>query len=151
MYRDRDNMVLTYDQRVALLEKARAAKAAKRAGLNNINEEEPTAEPPKKSRSKSVKPRQPPGRTLELPPEPEPISDEEPEIEERIVYRPKPQKKKKIIRTIIKDHSDDEEEEEEIHETIREPPRAPRSRYQPHQSYEPPKNMHTSTTSFFNY
>jgi len=147
MYRDRDNMVLTYDQRVALLEKARAAKAAKKAGLNNINEEEPTAEPPKKSRVKKQQP--PPGRTLELPPEPEPISDEEPEIEERIVYRPKPQKKKKIIRTIIKDQSS--EEEEEIHETIREPPRAPRSRYQPHQSYEPPKNMCTSKTSFFNY
>lgn len=116
-------MVLTYEDRIKLLEKARAAKAAKRAGLTKIKEPEPEPEeaptpaPTKKSRAK----KQPqPGRTLELPKTPEPLSDEEPEVEERIVYRPKVQKKKKIIRTIIKDASEDEEEEE-IHETIEVP------------------------------
>ena len=120
-------MVLTYEQRIALLEKARAAKAAKRAGLNKMPEPEP-AEPepapavlatPKKSRAKSVKP---PARTLELPPEPTPLSDDEQEIEERIVYRPKSSRKKKIVRTIIKDHTSDEEEE--IHETVEQPPKS---------------------------
>ncbi len=122
-------MVLTYEDRIKLLEKARAAKAAKRAGLNKKSEPEPEPEPAPAPAPKPVKTRvkkQPPsGRTLELPPEPAPISDDEPEIEERIVYRPKPEKKKKkIIRTIIKDHSsDDEEEEEEIHETVEQPPK----------------------------
>jgi hypothetical protein len=122
-------MPLTYEERIKLLEKARAAKAAKRAGLTQNKEQEPAPAPaqepepapvekPKKSRSKSVKPRT---RTLELPPEPAPMSDEEPEVEERIVYRPKTQKKKKIIRTIIKDASDDDDNEEEIHETIEVP------------------------------
>ena len=118
-------MVLSYEARVALLEKARAAKAAKRAGLNQVKEEDVESAPspapkPKKSRAKSVKP---PTRTLELPKTPEPLSDEEPEVEERIVYRPKPSKKKKIIRTIIKDPSDDDEDEEEIHETVEQPPK----------------------------
>jgi len=123
-------MVMTYSDRIALLEKARAAKAAKRAGLNKKSEPEPEPEPAPAPAPKPVKTRvkkQPPsGRTLELPPEPAPISDDEPEIEERIVYRPKPEKKKKkIIRTIIKDHSsDDEEEEEEIHETVEQPPKS---------------------------
>jgi len=123
-------MVLTYEQRLALLEKARAAKAAKRAGLNKKSEPEPEPEPapapaPKPVKTRVKKQQQPLGRTLELPPEPEVLSDEEPEIEERIVYRPKPQKKKKIIRTIIKDHSsDDEEDEEEIHETVEQPPKS---------------------------
>jgi hypothetical protein len=121
-------MVLSYEARVALLEKARAAKAAKRAGLNQVRDEDaesaPTPAPVKKSRAKSVKPKQPSqGRTLELPKTPEPLSDEEPEVEERIVYRPKPSKKKKIIRTIIKDPSDDDEDEEEIHETVEQPPK----------------------------
>lgn len=124
-------MVLTYSDRIKLLEKARAAKAAKRAGLTQIKEPEPAPEPeeaptpapPKKTRSKSVKP---PTRTLELPKTPEPLSDEEPEVEERVVYRPKIAKKKKIIRTIIKDPSDDEADEEEIHETIEVPRRQPR-------------------------
>lgn len=124
-------MVLTYSDRIKLLEKARAAKAAKRAGLTQIKEPEPAPEPeeaptpapPKKTRAKSVKP---PTRTLELPKTPKPLSDEEPEIEERVVYRPKTQKKKKIIRTIIKDPSDDEADEEEIHETIEVPSRQPR-------------------------
>jgi len=120
-------MVLTYSDRIALLEKARAAKAAKRAGLNKKPEPEPEPEPapaPKPVKTR-VKKQPPSGRTLELPPEPAPISDDEPEIEERIVYRPKPEKKKKkIIRTIIKDHSsDDEEDEEEIHETVEQPPK----------------------------
>ena len=120
-------MVLTYEQRIALLEKARKAKADKRAGLNKKPEPEPDPEPepavlapPKKTRPKSVK--APKGRTLELPPEPTPLSDSEPEVEERIVYRPKAEKKKKIIRTIIKDHTSDEDEEE-IHETIKQPPK----------------------------
>jgi|GWRWMinimDraft_13_1066021.scaffolds.fasta_scaffold00011_5 hypothetical protein len=150
-------MVLTYDQRLALLEKARAAKAAKRAGLNQVKEEtEETEAAPKPVKTRAKKQQQPQGRTLEIPPEPTPMSDEEPEVEERIVYRPKVPKKKKIIRTIIRDPSSDEEEEE-IHETIKEPPREtreqkePRSRYQPHQSYEPPKNMCPSKLSFFNY
>ena len=116
-------MVLTYEDRIKLLEKARAAKAAKRAGLNKKSEPEPEPEPAPAPAPKPVKTRvkkQPPsGRTLELPPEPAPISDDEPEIEERIVYRPKPEKKKKIIRTIIKDQSS--EEEEEIHETVEQP------------------------------
>ena len=119
-------MVLNYDQRIALLEKARKAKADKRAGLNKSNptpepepEPAPVLAPPKKTRPKSVK--APKGRTLELPKTPEPLSDDEPEIEERIVYRPKSEKKKKIIRTIIKDHTSDEDEEEIVHETIKEP------------------------------
>lgn len=151
-------MVLTYEQRVALLEKARAAKAAKRAGLNQVKEPEPEPEPEeaptpaptKKTRAKSVKPRQPPqGRTLELPKTPEPLSDEEPEVEERIVYRPKTQKKKKIIRTIIKDASDDDEEEEEIHETIEVPSKNRISRAsRPHT--ELPK-ICPSKTNFFCY
>lgn len=118
-------MTLSYEDRVKLLEKARKAKADKRAGLNQVRDEddEPSPAPVKKTRSKSVKPRQPPeGRTLELPPEPAPMSDDEVEVEERIVYRPKTQKKKKIIRTIIKDPSDDEDEEE-IHETVEQPPK----------------------------
>ena len=119
-------MVLTYEDRIKLLEKARAAKAAKRAGLNKKSEPEPEPEPapapaPKPVKTRVKKQQQPLGRTLELPPEPEVLSDEEPEIEERIVYRPKPQKKKKIIRTIIKDQSS--EEEEEIHETVEQPPK----------------------------
>ena len=117
-------MVMTYSDRIALLEKARAAKAAKRAGLNKKSEPEPEPEPapaPKPVKTR-VKKQPPSGRTLELPPEPAPISDDEPEIEERIVYRPKSEKKKKIIRTIIKDHSSDEEEEE-IHETVEQPPK----------------------------
>ena len=120
-------MVLTYSDRIALLEKARKAKADKRAGLNKSNPTpEPTPEPepavlaPKKTRPKSVK--APKGRTLELPPEPTPLSDDEPEVEERVIYRPKPEKKKKIIRTIIKDHTSDEDEEE-IHETVEQPPK----------------------------
>lgn len=121
---------MTYSDRIALLEKARKAKADKRAGLNKMPEPEPEPEPepavlapPKKPRPKSVKPKQPPkGRTLELPAESAPLSDEEVEIEERVIYRPKPEKKKKIIRTIIKDHSSDDEEEE-IHETVEQPPK----------------------------
>lgn len=140
-------MPLSYEDRIKLLEKARAAKAAKRAGLTQVKEdaEKSAPEPPKKSRSKSVKPRQAPeGRTLELPPEPTPISDDEPEVEERIVYRPKTQKKKKIIRTIIKDPSDDDDEEE-IHETIEQPPKTKPVR-------EAPKpKMCPSKSSFFCY
>ena len=116
---------MTYEARVALLEKARKAKADKRAGLNQVKNEdvEPSPAPVKKTKSKSVKPKQPPeGRTLELPKTPEPLSDDEPEVEERIVYRPKSSRKKKIIRTIIKDPSDDEDEEE-IHETVEQPPK----------------------------
>ena len=150
---------LTYEDRIKLLEKARAAKAAKRAGLNQVKEQEPEPEPEpeeaptpvptKKSRSKSVKPRQPPqGRTLELPKTPEPLSDE-PEVEERIVYRPKTQKKKKIIRTIIKDASDDDEEEEEIHETIEVPPKNRISRAS-RPALELPK-ICPSKTNFFCY
>jgi len=130
-------MVLTYDQRIALLEKARKAKADKRAGLNKKPEPEPDPEPepepapvlapPKKTRPKSVK--APKGRTLELPPEPAPMSDDEVEVEERIVYRPKAEKKKKIIRTIIKDHTSDEDEDE-IHETVEQPPK-PKKKIQP--------------------
>lgn len=120
-------MVLTYEQRIALLEKARKAKADKRAGLNKPEPEpkpEPESEPVKKSRAKSrAKSVKPPTRTLELPPEPAPLSDDEPEVEERIVYRPKPERKKKIVRTIIKDHTSDEEEEE-IHETVEQPPKS---------------------------
>jgi hypothetical protein len=130
-------MVLTYDQRIALLEKARKAKADKRAGLNKKPEPEPDPEPepavlaPKKTRAKSVKAKRPPeGRTLELPPEPAPMSDSEPEVEERIVYRPKPERKKKIIRTIIKDHTSDEDEEEIVHETVEQPPK-PKKKIQP--------------------
>jgi hypothetical protein len=145
---------LTYEDRIKLLEKARAAKAAKRAGLNQVKEqepepepeEEPTPAPTKKSRAKSVKP---PSRTLELPKTPEPLSDEEPEVEERIVYRPKTQKKKKIIRTIIKDASDDDEEEEEIHETIEVPPKNRISRAS-RPSTELPK-ICPSKTNFFCY
>jgi Tfp pilus assembly protein FimV len=145
-------MPLTYEERIKLLEKARAAKAAKRAGLTQNKEQEPTpeqepesapVEKPKKSRSKSVKP---PTRTLELPPEPAPMSDEEPEIEERIVYRPKTQKKKKIIRTIIKDASDDEDNEEEVHETIEVPPKNKTSKT----TVELPKFC-PSKTNFFCY
>ena len=144
-------MPISYEQRLALLEKARAAKAAKRAGLNQVKEETEETEPaPKPVKTRAKKQQQPPGRTLEIPPEPTPMSDEEPEVEERIVYRPKVPKKKKIIRTIIRDPSSDEEEEE-IHETIKEPPKEPRSRYQQHQSYEPPKNICPSKLSFFNY
>lgn len=117
-------MPLSYEERVALLERARKAKADKRAGLTQVKEEAgQEATPPKKTRSKSVKP---PTRTLELPKTPEPLSDEEPEVEERVVYRPKTQKKKKIIRTIIKDPSDDEADEEEIHETVEVPSRQSR-------------------------
>jgi hypothetical protein len=113
-------MPLSYEDRVKLLEKARKAKADKRAGLNQVRDgdAELSPAPVKKSRAK----KQPEGRTLELPPEPAPMSDDEPEVEERIVYRPKTQKKKKIIRTIIKDPSDDEDEEE-IHETVEQPPK----------------------------
>lgn len=146
-------MVLTYSDRIKLLEKARAAKAAKRAGLTQIKEPEPEPEPEeaptpaptKKSRAK----KQPqPGRTLELPKTPEPLSDEEPEVEERIVYRPKVQKKKKIIRTIIKDASEDEEEEE-IHETIEVPSKNRISR-----ASRPPTELPKicpSKTNFFCY
>jgi len=123
-------MVLTYSDRIALLEKARKAKADKRAGLNKPAPEptpEPEPEPapvlapPKKTRAKSVK--APKGRTLELPPEPTPLSDDEPVVEERVIYRPKPERKKKIIRTIIKDHTSDEDEEEIVHETVEQPPK----------------------------
>jgi hypothetical protein len=153
-------MPLTYEERIKLLEKARAAKAAKRAGLTQNKEQEPAPAPeqesepapvekPKKSRSKPVKPRQAPeGRTLELPPEPAPMSDEEPEIEERIVYRPKTQKKKKIIRTIIKDASDDDDEEE-VHETIEVPPKNKISRANK-PAVELPK-ICPSKTNFFCY
>jgi hypothetical protein len=142
-------MPLTYEDRIKLLEKARAAKAAKKAGLNQVKEEteqeqEPTPAPVKKSRAKTVKP---PTRTLELPKTPEPLSDEEPEVEERIVYRPKAQKKKKIIRTIIKDQSDDEEEEE-IHETVEVPPKNRVSRA--NKPVEMPK-ICPSKTNFFCY
>jgi len=141
-------MPLSYEDRVKLLEKARAAKAAKRAGLNQIKEDteepEPTPTPkPRKSRAKKES-RVPEGRTLELPPEPAPISDDEPEVEERIVYRPKAQKKKKIIRTIIKDASDDEDEEE-IHETVEQPPKT-----KPVREASKPK-ICPSKSSFFCY
>ena len=139
-------MPLSYEDRIKLLEKARAAKAAKRAGLTQVKEdtEESVPEPkPRKSRAKKES-RVPEGRTLELPPEPAPMSDDEPEVEERIVYRPKAQKKKKIIRTIIKDASDDDDEEE-IHETVEQPPKTKPSR----EAFKP--KICPSKSSFFSF
>ena len=125
-------MVLTYDQRLELLKKAREAKKNKKLAKESASEsispshdpqdEEP--ETPKKSRSKSVKSRQPPkGRTLELPSEPSPLPDfidSEPEVEEQIIYKPK-SKKKKIIRRVIMEASSDEEEVEVIEERVKAP------------------------------
>ena len=126
-------MVLTYDQRLELLKKAREAKKNKKLAKESASEsispshapqdEEP--ETPKKSRSKSVKPSQPPkGRTLELPPEPTQLPefiDSEPEVEEQIIYKPKERKKKKIIRRVIMEASSDEEEVEVIEERVKAP------------------------------
>ena len=128
-------MVLTYDQRLELLKKAREAKKNKKLAKESASEsispshdlQEQNEEPetPKKSRSKSVKPSQPPkGRTLELPPEPSQLPefiDSEPEVEEQIIYKPKERRKKKIIRRVIMEASSDEEEVAVIEERVKAP------------------------------
>ena len=120
-------MVLTYDQRLELLKKAREAKKNKKLAKESLSpshdpqEQNEEPETPKKSRSKSVKP--PKGRTLELPPEPSQLPDfidSEPEVEEQIIYKPK-SKKKKIIRRVIMEASSDEEEVEVIEERVKAP------------------------------
>ena len=126
---------LTYEQRVELLKKAREAKKNKKLAksapaepLPEVEEEivfeEEEVEPPKRTRSKSVKPsKRPQPRTLNIK-EPEAMPDfidSEPEVEEQIIYKPKEKKKKKIIKRIIMEASSDEEEVEVIEEHIKAP------------------------------
>lgn len=120
-------MPLSYEERVALLAKAREAKKnkklAKQAPVAEPDEaEEPAPEPekPKKTRAKKVKEE---GRTLEIK-EPEKMPDfveSETEVEEQIIYKPKDKKKKKIIRKVIMEASSDEEEVEVIEERVKAP------------------------------
>ena len=127
---------LTYEQRVELLKKAREAKKNKKLAKSAptevaepdeeeiVFEEQEEVEPPKKTRSKSVKPsKRPEPRTLNIK-EPEAMPDfidSEPEVEEQIIYKPKEKKKKKIIKRIIMEASSDEEEVEVIEERVKAP------------------------------
>jgi hypothetical protein len=142
-------MVLTYDQRVELLKKAREAKKAKKiakdyAGSEPIDEE-PTPEPekPKKTRAKKVKEEK---RTLDMKvPDPMPdFVDSEPEVEEQIIYKPKDKKKKKIIRKVIMEQSSDDEEVEVIEERVKAPKK---EKSVP----ETPKYICPSKACFFNF
>lgn len=127
--------MLTYEQRLELLKKAREAKKLKastkkpkaepeaelEAEPEKIPEIEPEpVKPVKKSRTKSVAQSK---RTLDIK-EPEKLPDfidSEPEIEEQIIYKPKDKKKKKIIKKIIMEQSSDEEEVQVIEERVKAP------------------------------
>ena len=120
-------MVLTYDQRLELLKKAREAKKNKKLAKESLSpshapqeqNEEPETPKISRSRSKSVKPT---SRSLDIKPEPLPdFIDSEPEVEEQIIYKPKERKKKKIIRRVIMEASSDEEEVEVIEERVKAP------------------------------
>lgn len=118
--------MLTYEQRLELLKKAREAKKLK-ASKKKEYEPEPEPEPepqpepepepeyetvkPKKTRSKSVAPK---GRTLDIkePSRMPDFIDSEPEVEEQIIYKPRNKKKKKLIKKIIMENSSDSDEPE---------------------------------------
>jgi len=154
-------MVLTYDQRLELLKKAREAKKNKK--LAKVKEavdeetEEPNEEPvtaPKKTRAKKVKEAE--GRTLEIKqPEPMPdFVDSEPEVEEQIIYKPKDKKKKKIIRKVIMEASSDDEEVEVIEEVVKAPKKVREHAPERQSSVsvpETPKHISPAKASFFNF
>ncbi len=150
-------MVLTYDQRVELLKKAREAKKNKKiakdyAGSEPVDEEHMPDPIPKKTRAKKVKEAM--GRTLEIK-EPDKMPDfvdSEPEVEEQIIYKPKEKKKKKIIRRVIMEASSDEEEVEVIEERVKAPKKVGEHAPEKASSVpETPKHMCPSKSSFFNF
>jgi len=129
--------MLTYEQRLELLKKAREAKKNKKASkiapeplptepLPEVEEEivfEEEVEPTKKvkkPRAKSVT-KAKSARTLDIPAPMPDFIDSEPEVEEQIIYKPKEKKKKKIIKRIIMEASSDEEEVEVIEERVKAP------------------------------
>ena len=129
--------MLTYEQRLELLKKAREAKKNKKASKiapepqptepipevedEIVFEEEVKPEKVKKPRVKSVPKAKTSTRTLDIPAPMPDFIDSEPEIEEQIIYKPKEKKKKKIIKRIIMDASSDEEEVEVIEERVKAP------------------------------
>lgn len=151
-------MVLSYDERVELLKKARQAKADKK--LIKANEIEvvkrvlpsPEIEIPEEPKPKTPKepktPKRPPKtakakeatKTLDISkPTPMPdFVDSEPEVEEQIIYKPKEKKKKKIIRKIIMEESSDEDVEI-IEEIIKKPKQKERSERKDHAPERPIK------------
>ena len=129
--------MLTYEQRLELLKRAREAKKNKKI-LKIAPEPLPTEPIPtevgeeivfeevepkkvKKPRAKSVPKAKSSSRTLDIPAPMPDFVDSEPEVEEQIIYKPKEKKKKKIIKRIIMDASSDDEEVEVIEEHIKAP------------------------------
>jgi hypothetical protein len=128
--------MLTYEQRLELLKKAREAKKNKKASkiapepqptepipeveeTNIVFEEEVEPKKVKKTRAKSAPKSS--SRTLDIPAPMPDFVDSEPEVEEQIIYKPKEKKKKKIIKRIIMEASSDEEEVEVIEERVKAP------------------------------
>lgn len=158
-------MVLTYEQRVELLKKAREAKKnkklAKQASVAETVDEEPTPVPvvpavpavpapvPKNTRVKKVK--EADGRTLEIK-EPQLMPefvDSDPEVEEQIIYKPKEKKKKKIIRKIIMEASSEDEEVEVIEERVKAPKKV--REHAPERPSVPPEISTNTKSQFFNF
>ncbi len=150
--------MLTYEQRLELLKKARQAKKDKRAAklsneflqeTNEDNNEFSTSsvtEIPKK-KTRKPKPKPEPVRSLDIQPTPMPdFVDSEPEIEEQIIYKPKDKKKKKIIRKVIVEASSDDEEIEEVVEHVK----APKKKVREH-APERKSESETPKASFFNF
>jgi len=120
--------MLTYEQRLELLKKAREAKKNKKAskiapeptepipevGEEIVFEEEVEPKKVKKPRAKSVTKAKSSSRTLDIPAPMPDFVDSEPEVEEQIIYKPKEKKKKKIIKRIIMEASSEEEQEVEV-------------------------------------
>jgi hypothetical protein len=146
-------MVLTYEQRVELLKKAREAKKnkkmAKEASPAEAEPEpEPMPEKPKKTRAKKVKEEV---KTLDLKvPDPMPdFVESEPEVEEQIIYKPKDKKKKKIIRRVIMEASSDDEEVEIIEEVVKAPKKV--REHAPERPRSVPETPKAEKASFFNF
>jgi hypothetical protein len=131
-------MPLSYEQRLELLKKAREAKKLK----GDARKQEKIDNPPPRGRPKKVVEE----RTLHIPetqPEPEIVSDNEPEIVEEITYEKIKKPKKKIVRKkIIQEYESDSGSEEEEIVTYVKPRREPKisSRIErPERDPEPPR------------
>ena len=132
-------MPMSYEQRLELLKKAREAKA-----LNTEKrKQEKLANPTKMGRPPKAKVEE---RTLHIPetePEPEIVSDNEPEIVEEITYEKIKKPKKKIVRKkIIQEYESDSASEEEEIVTYVKPRREPKitARIErPERDPEPPR------------
>lgn len=118
-------MVLSSEERVELLKKARAAKAAKKAELDAMKPTPVKGRPPKKINTLDLTPDLEVADTeindVLLPNKPE--IDDEPEIIERVEIKKIKKPKRRIVRKIIKEEYDSETTEEEYEEIVHQAPR----------------------------